>query len=134
MYVLLHYFQIIFICDALRNLVTFVQFKKRTKHLWRSINKVTLLHGCFSSFLNCTNGTKSRKASNIISLFGWNLVCRYIIIELYKFQPDRTQYVIFTPHRNYLHLSVSLYMNHCLSLAFTIWNVTKVKYTKRSQG
>ena len=25
--------------------------------------KVTLLHGCFSRFLNCTNGTKSRKAS-----------------------------------------------------------------------
>ena len=24
--------------------------------------KVTLLHGCFSRFLNCTNGTKSRKA------------------------------------------------------------------------
>ena len=28
--------------------------------------KVTLLHGCFSRFLNCTNGTKSRKASHIM--------------------------------------------------------------------
>ena len=27
--------------------------------------KVTLLHGCFSCFLNCTNGTKSRKASHM---------------------------------------------------------------------
>ena len=27
--------------------------------------KITLLHGCFSRFLNCTNGTKSRKASHI---------------------------------------------------------------------
>ena len=27
--------------------------------------KVTLLHGCFSCFLNCTNATKSRKASHI---------------------------------------------------------------------
>ena len=27
--------------------------------------KVTLLHGCFSRFLNCTNGTKSRSASHI---------------------------------------------------------------------
>ena len=26
---------------------------------------ITLLHGCFSCFLNCTNGTKSRKASHI---------------------------------------------------------------------
>ena len=24
--------------------------------------KVTLFHGCFSRFLDCTNGTKSRKA------------------------------------------------------------------------
>ena len=27
--------------------------------------KVTLLHGCFSRFLICTNGTKSRKAPHI---------------------------------------------------------------------
>ena len=27
--------------------------------------KVTLLHGCFSRFLNCTDGTKSRKTSHI---------------------------------------------------------------------
>ena len=27
--------------------------------------KVTLLHGRFSRFLNCTNGTKSRKASHL---------------------------------------------------------------------
>ena len=25
--------------------------------------KVTFLHGCFSRFLNCANGAKSRKAS-----------------------------------------------------------------------
>ena len=30
--------------------------------------KVTFLHGCFSCFLNCTNGTKSLKASQIIFL------------------------------------------------------------------
>ena len=29
---------------------------------------VSLLHGCFSSFLDCANGTKSRKASNVILL------------------------------------------------------------------
>ena len=27
--------------------------------------KVTLLHGCFPRFLDCTNDTKSRKASHI---------------------------------------------------------------------
>ena len=66
--------------DALGDLLPFVQFKKRKKHPWRSVTfsksagfscrlkpaflvKVTLLHGCFSRFVNCPNGTKSRKAS-----------------------------------------------------------------------
>ena len=42
------------ICDVLRDLVPFVPFKK-----------LTLLHGCFSRFLNWTNGTKSRNAPHI---------------------------------------------------------------------
>ena len=29
------------------------------------VKLVTLLHGCFSHFLNCTNGTKSRNAPHI---------------------------------------------------------------------
>ena len=41
-------------CDALHDLVPFIQFKKREKHPWRSItfSKVagTLPHGCFSRF------------------------------------------------------------------------------------
>ena len=62
--------------DVLRNLVPFVQFEKREKQLWRSVTfskiaglnpaslaKVTLLHECFSRFLNCINGTKSCKTS-----------------------------------------------------------------------
>ena len=52
------------ICDALRDLVAFVRLKKREKHPWRSVD-LTLLHGCFSSFLNCTNATKSRNASHM---------------------------------------------------------------------
>ena len=58
-------------CDVLRDLVSFVQFKKREKHPWRSVTfrlKVTLIHGCFSRFLNCTNGTKSLNASHTMSL------------------------------------------------------------------
>ena len=68
------------ICDALRDLVPFVQFKNREKYLWSSVNfskvagqpatlrKLTLLHGCFSRFLNCTNGTKSRNALHLQNL------------------------------------------------------------------
>ena len=60
------------ICDALRNLVTFVQFKNLKKPPWMSaifktLLKVTLLHVCFSRFLICTNGTKSRKTSHLFS-------------------------------------------------------------------
>ena len=43
-------------CDALRDLVPFVQFKKLEKHTWRSVT----LWVSFT-FLNCTNVTKSRK-------------------------------------------------------------------------
>ena len=86
------------ICDALRDLVPFVQFKEHEKHPWRSVDfskvagftyplktsenksfsdvfrgyiksaillKLTLFHGCFSRFLNCTNGTKSRNAPHL---------------------------------------------------------------------
>ena len=70
----------ILICDALRDLVPFAQFKKREKHSKRSVTfskvasnksanllKVTLLHVRFSRFLNCTNDTKSQKTLNFIS-------------------------------------------------------------------
>ena len=66
------------ICGVLSDLVAFVQLKKREKHPWRrvtfskvagsksaTLRKVTLLHGCFSRFLNCMNGTKSRKAPHV---------------------------------------------------------------------
>ena len=34
--------------------------------------KTTLLHGCFSHFLTCTNGTKSCKASHMMLTICWN--------------------------------------------------------------
>ena len=45
--------------DALRNLVPIVEFKKQ--------------HWVFSRFLNCTNGTKLRNASQFINPFFMNL-------------------------------------------------------------
>ena len=83
---------LLIICDTVCNLVSFVQFKKREKHTLRSVTfskvigfnvnnkntrttsvtlktatllKVTLLHGCFSRFLNCTKSTKSRQKSHV---------------------------------------------------------------------
>ena len=42
--------------------------KLQAKSLQLYLLKVTLLHGCFSRFLNLTNGTKSRNASQILKL------------------------------------------------------------------
>ena len=56
-----------FICDALCDLVPFTQSKKREKHQWRSVTfSTTVLHGCLSRFLNWANGTKSRKVSHML--------------------------------------------------------------------
>ena len=74
-------------CDASRDLAPFLQFKKHETHPWRSVTfskvtgfslKVTFLHGCFSRFLDCTNGTKSRNAPHIQWPFGF---CCTIISE-----------------------------------------------------
>ena len=56
-------------CDSLRDLVPLVQFKNvknthgevllRVKYYF-TLLKVTFIHGRFSRFLNCLNGTKSR--------------------------------------------------------------------------
>ena len=57
----------VFQCDASRDLVPLVQFKtvkKTHAGVLATLLKVTLLHGCFSRFLNCTNGTKSHKTSH----------------------------------------------------------------------
>ena len=65
------------IWDALRDLVPFVKFKKREKHSLISVTynklqaeaynftKSNTHSWVFSRFLNCINGSKSRKASNI---------------------------------------------------------------------
>ena len=45
--------------------------------------KVALLHGCFSRFLNCTNGSKSRTASHMWNQFKGNK------------QPERRQWHCF---------------------------------------
>ena len=47
--------------DALHNLVLFVQFKRGVLLLIKM--KVTPIHGYFSGFINCTNGTIWFKAS-----------------------------------------------------------------------
>ena len=57
------------ICSALRDLVSFEQFKNREKHPWRSVNfnltKISTPPWVFSSLLNCAHGTKSHKTSHL---------------------------------------------------------------------
>ena len=60
---------------ALRDLVPFVQFKKREKHLWRSVTFSEVAGNIppwvFFTFLNCAHGTKSCNAPHIISRDNW---------------------------------------------------------------
>ena len=77
-----------YIGDALRYLLPFVQINKRDKHSRRIVTfskvvtllKVTLIHGCFSSFLNGANGIKSRSV-----IYWYHL----IFFELFKCQPHK---------------------------------------------
>ena len=55
----------LWICSVLRDMVRFVQFKILEL---ATLLKVTLLHGCFSRFVNCKNGTKSGNASHMLSI------------------------------------------------------------------
>ena len=59
------------ICDALRDLVPSVQFKKRenTHGGVLRLVKVTTPPGVFFTFLICTNVNKSHKASHIMKYF-----------------------------------------------------------------
>ena len=66
-----------FIRDALRDLVTLLQFKNTNGGVLlfvklQTLLKVALLHGRFSRFLNCTNDTKSREASHMIEILVLN--------------------------------------------------------------
>ena len=62
---------VVVVCDALRDLVPFVQLKNREKHPWRTATliKVILLQGCLTRFLSCANGTTSRKKSHFNLFF-----------------------------------------------------------------
>ena len=62
------------ISDALHDLVPFVQFKRRKN------TQVTLLHGCFSRFLNCTNDTKSCKAAHVYSMI--NMIKVIVVFQV----------------------------------------------------
>ena len=62
------------ICNALRNSVPFLQFKKREKHPWRSVTcskvagfftKSNTPPWVFFTFLKFLNGTKLRKVSHV---------------------------------------------------------------------
>ena len=86
-----------YFCDALDDFVPFLQFKKREKHTWRSVTfkpapllKVTFFRGCFSCFLNCTNGTKSRKASHLEFSLTTTNFCDFAIFYLTYAYPTPT--------------------------------------------
>ena len=63
-----------FIWGALRDLVPCAQFKKREKHLWKSLTFSTKSNTppwMFFTFFKFTNGTKSRTAPHIALYHCW---------------------------------------------------------------
>ena len=119
-----------FICDALRDLVPFLQFKKHEKHPWRSVNfskvagllKLTLPLGYLLRFLSCTNDTKSRNAPHIsycssTSSFlssHWSGTLNWI-----KFLACVCDYYFTLLGRNSLNFCSCL--NNCVNLYPSIW-------------
>ena len=74
----------------MHNMVPFVQFKNsrggmllsvKLQVLVCNLTKVTLIHGWFSSFLNCTIDTKSRKAS-LEKIFAKKLFLTHFMLTL----------------------------------------------------
>ena len=43
-------------------------YNQYTVDLWLKVLEVSLIHGCFSRFLNCTNCSKSHKASHMFKI------------------------------------------------------------------
>ena len=71
------------ICCTRRDLVPFVQFKKH-----ENAHRGVLLLVVNSRFLNCTNGTKSRSASNMFKVNLKNSILTYVCVsggEKYQF-------------------------------------------------
>ena len=65
----------IYDCDALRDLVPYVQFKTSERHPWN---------------LNCTNDTKSRNASHMINLHNFAIkTVVYIIVKFDWLKPNK---------------------------------------------
>ena len=102
----------------MRDLVLLVQVNKREKHPWRSVDftkvarwslqlKVTLLHGCFSRFSDCTNCTKSRKASRMVV---WILSC----LLLNK----------ITTHISYHHQNLVFLFGSLFFLVYISWKMS----------
>ena len=59
---------LVFMGDTLCKLLSFVQIKKREKHLWVrvTLSKSSTPPWLLVTFFNCTNGTKLRKAFHVI--------------------------------------------------------------------
>ena len=86
-------------CDALHDLVPFLQFKKREKHQWRSVNfrKLTLLDCFFFTFFKLYKQYKiAQRTTNKLAKYIYDLIppIRHSFRNANSFAafPCRTQY------------------------------------------
>ena len=76
--------------------------------------KVTLLHGYFSRFLNCANGTKSRKESHIYILCSPRAITSFCVLRqtvLVAFSVVSSLECIYMCVYVYIHVVLKRY--HC---------------------
>ena len=81
------------------DLATPVKYLKNEKQPWKSVTfnkvagfrlnpatllKVRLLHWCYSHFLYCTNGTKSRKVSHFTSFYKPEIVGGMDVLNIFS--------------------------------------------------
>ena len=78
--------------------------------------KLTLLHGCFSRFSNCTNSTKSRNAPHMVTVPN---CCLFSLLVIYFCCVSRSKFIIW----NFLNTSgiiiyliIYLYLMYVLTL------------------
>ena len=85
--------------------------------------KLIFLHGCFSRFLNCTNATKSRNASQIVD----SLLCLPFYYILTKKAFQKLWKVLFISSKKpFSFLRYSIFCN--FSLSFPQLHTEKVRW------
>ena len=90
--------------------------------IWYHLYNLTLFHGCFSRFLNCRNGTKSRK-TQLLRLQKMYFSSKNWYYQMIKMDAECiNSYPLFSKHR-FMAWFCSFYQSSANTLKLVIWNI-----------